>query len=1038
MKPFLLSLLLSCVFGALDVPAKTIADWQFEVPAGTEPNAIADTAGQVKFDGSVAGVTVTDGVLRARRSMPGLAALHAPLPVLPREQELWLVAELSDWHFTGKPGEYVSFGFVEQPPPTDVSLSPEESIEPVLAEARLLRTRPERANINGRAGGLGGTTGLDVGPGLRVPLVEKKTTFIALRYDPATHTYTALSKQEGGAWKFAGHGATDIRRRPKFVRLAFFNVMNDTAEEGAGIRRLTVATTPPADLPPDVLPDLPFITAPAWAVCDAATGEIIGGKEVDTPAKIASINKTMTAHLVCKLAAKDPKVLDEIITCTPASEAVGGSSSGLPAGDRLTVRDALYALMLPSSNDIGVLFAEHFAPRFAPPETPLPSYIPAARAHFIAEMNREAKALGMKSTTYRSPFGDGGTANDRTSTPRDLLLLARAAMQNELFREVVGTTHHQATVNKPDGSTRTIEWKNSNFLLGTNGITGIKTGTTVSAKACLLSSREVDGRGFFAVVLGTEPAGRRFVDTMNIYRWAARQKPAQPKASAHDYDVILRNGTLIDGTGAPGRVADLAIKDGRIAAIGKVRGGAASVVDAKGLAVAPGFIDVHSHADRNLGSRPTGINYLRMGVTTVVTGNCGGSPVNIAETFAKYEKNGIGLNTAILIGHNSVRRKAMDGSFNRPPTPEELDQMKALVDQAMKDGAVGLSTGLWYVPGTYSDSEEVVELAKVAAAHGGIYASHMRDESTKIRDSLDELFRVAREAKIPAHVSHIKLWGASSWNQADEILGLIGKARAEGLRITQDQYVYTAASTGVSVYIPSWSRESGPESFETKLANPEFKEKVIAGMKDILKLEGFPDYSHVVIVSFGDDPALSGLNIKQAALKLRGADALEDQIEILLDLHQKGGASGVFHCMNEKDLQRFLSDPHTMLAADASVRQSALSPSMPHPRGAGNNARLLGRYVRELKVLTLEDAVRRMTSLPAQTFGIKNRGALKKGAWADVVVFDPATVADHATFENPQPFATGFKHVFVNGVEAVTADNLTEARAGRVIRHNAD
>lgn len=504
-------------------------------------------------------------------------------------------------------------------------------------------------------------------------------------------------------------------------------------------------------------------------------------------------------------------------------------------------------------------------------------------------------------------------------------------------------------------------------------------------------------------------------------------------AAAEEYDVVLRGGQVIDGTGSPARQADVAIKDGLIVAVGEVaRGSAAQEFDVSGYVVAPGFIDVHSHADSNIRRRPEAENYLRMGVTTLVTGNCGGSPVAIGAYFESLEENGIATNVATLVGHSAIRRRAMDGSFDRAPTAEELAEMRALTTRAMRDGALGLSTGLIYVPATYSETDELVELAKVAAEHGGIYVSHMRNEAAEIMGALEELFEIARKAEIPAQVSHIKLAGESNWGGAREVLDAIEEARSEGLEITQDQYVYTASSTGIGNRIPAWVRDSGRAAFRKRMQDPEVKTRVVREMKEAVAGNRTRDYSHAMIAFYRHDPSLNGLRIPEAAKKARGSDSLEDQIELILDIHANGGAQGVFHSMNEEDLQTFLQHPNTMFAADASVRN--FGSGVPHPRGYGNNARVLGRYVRELGLLELEEAVRRMTSLPAETFRISRRGEIQEGFHADIVVFDPATVTDLATFEEPHQYATGFKHVFVNGSEVVRDDEHLGALPGMVLR----
>lgn len=505
-------------------------------------------------------------------------------------------------------------------------------------------------------------------------------------------------------------------------------------------------------------------------------------------------------------------------------------------------------------------------------------------------------------------------------------------------------------------------------------------------------------------------------------------------AKAQTFDLVLRHGRVVDGTGNPAYFADVGIKDGRIAAIGKVPGEAKQELDVRGLMVAPGFIDVHTHADE-VAERPAAENFLRMGVTTIIVGNCGGSALDVAKFYGEIELNKISINAATLIGHNTVREKAMGGSFDREPTPQELEAMKGYVDQAMKDGAVGLSTGLIYLPGVFSKSAEIVELAKVVSAYGGIYASHMRHEDSKIFEALDEVIRVAREAKIRAEVSHIKLAGERAWHQADKVLAFLDKARAEGVDITQDQYAYTASSTTMRQLIPDEAFDGGKKTFMEIIGNPAKKAKLVADMKQKLANRGREDYAYAVIASYRHDRSLNGLNIVEAARKVRGSATLEDQIEMVLELEKNGSASGVFHGMNEQDLATFMRHPNTMIACDSGLRK--LGEGVPHPRGYGNNARVLGRYVRELKVLRLEDAIRKMSSLPANTFQLKSRGLLREGDWADVAVFDPDKVSDPATYNDPHHYAVGFPHVLVNGVPVILNNEYTGAKPGKGLRHTA-
>jgi N-acyl-D-amino-acid deacylase len=508
---------------------------------------------------------------------------------------------------------------------------------------------------------------------------------------------------------------------------------------------------------------------------------------------------------------------------------------------------------------------------------------------------------------------------------------------------------------------------------------------------------------------------------------------AEP-ACAETYDLIIRRGRVADGTGNPGFFADVAIKDGHIAALGRIAGEAKAEIDAKGMIVAPGFIDVHTHADE-LADMPVAENFLRMGVTTIVAGNCGSSALDVAKAFREIEDKAVCPNFATLIGHGTVREKAMGGSFNRPPTTDELEKMRGLVRQAMEDGAVGLSTGLIYAPSVYGQTDEIIELATVTARYDGIYATHQRNEGTGIIGSLDEIIRIAREAGIRAEVSHIKLAGEKAWGRAEEVLAHIEKARAEGLDITQDQYAYTASSTGMSQLIPDDALEGGREALRKRLDDPAQKAKIVEGMRAKIRDRGRSDYAYAVIASYRHDKSYNGLNIVEAAKKMRGTDTLDDQIETILEIQRNGGASGVFHGINEDDLKVFMRHPNTMIACDSGLRK--LGEGVPHPRGYGDNARVLARYVRELKVLRLEDAIRKMTSLPATTFRFAGRGLLREGNWADIVVFDPEKVRDVSTFNDPHHYSEGFRHVLVNGVPVIKDDQLTGARPGKVLRHQA-
>jgi N-acyl-D-amino-acid deacylase len=506
------------------------------------------------------------------------------------------------------------------------------------------------------------------------------------------------------------------------------------------------------------------------------------------------------------------------------------------------------------------------------------------------------------------------------------------------------------------------------------------------------------------------------------------------QSGAQDYDLIVRHGRLVDGTGNPAYFADVAVSHGRIAAVGPMAGrvAAKAEIDATGLIIAPGFIDVHTHAD-DLADAPEAQNFLRMGVTTVVVGNCGESKLDVAQFFRDLDQKQVSINAATLIGHNTIREKAMGGDFDREPTETELNTMGTLVEQAMKEGAVGLSTGLIYLPGVFSKTAEIVELAKVVAANGGIYTSHIRHEDSRIFGALEEVFSIAREARIRAEISHIKLSGERAWGKADKVLGLIEKARAQGLDITQDLYAYTASSTGLRQTIPDWAFEGGRERFLEILKDTDRKRKLVESMKEQLRARGRGDYAYAVIASNYLDPSLNGMNVVEAARKLRGNNSLDDQVEAIFMIEESGPADAVFHGINEEDMRQFLCHPNTMIASDSGVHVPGAG--VPHPRGYGNNARVLGRYVRELRVLRLEDAVRKMTSLPASVFGLKDRGQVRQGFWADLVLFDPAKVSDPANFAEPHHYATGIPHVLVNGVPVIKDDQYTGARPGQGLRH---
>ena len=497
------------------------------------------------------------------------------------------------------------------------------------------------------------------------------------------------------------------------------------------------------------------------------------------------------------------------------------------------------------------------------------------------------------------------------------------------------------------------------------------------------------------------------------------------------YDLLITNGRIVDGTGNPWFRADVAVKDGRIARIGHINPREArQVIDARGAIVAPGFIDVHTHVE-SIYRQPDAENFVRMGVTSLVTGNCGYSETDIGKFLGRIKEQPLAVNLATLVAHGSVRSKVM-GLVDRAPTPEELQKMEDLVEQAMKDGAVGLSTGLIYVPGVYAKTDEIVALARVVARYNGLYATHMRNEGTEVVDAIRESINIGEQAGLPVEISHFKISARKLWGKSDVTLGLVRDARRRGLTVTVDQYAYTASSTSLDVRLPDWALEGGREEGKKRLADKATRERVVREMKEGLKKSGFKDYDYAVVASYEPNPAFNGKSIKEIARLARGKDDLDNQIAQILEMYEHGGAGMVYHGMDEDDVKEIMREPFTMIASDSGVRK--FGEGMPHPRGYGNNARVLGHYVRELRLISLEDAVRKMTSLPAQTFNLRDRGLLREGFAADIVVFDEATVGDRATYEQPHQYASGINYVFVNGEAVLANGEMTKARPGQALK----
>jgi N-acyl-D-amino-acid deacylase len=497
------------------------------------------------------------------------------------------------------------------------------------------------------------------------------------------------------------------------------------------------------------------------------------------------------------------------------------------------------------------------------------------------------------------------------------------------------------------------------------------------------------------------------------------------------YDVLIRGGRIVDGTGTPGMLADVGVRNGRIASLGALPSATGDlIIEAKGMIVAPGFVDVHTHADE-IAEHPEAAHFARMGVTTVVAGNCGGSALDVGAAFAAIEKDGIAVNFATLVGHNTVRREVM-GTARRQVAADELQRMQGLVRKAMADGAVGFSTGLQYVPGTYAEASEIVALARVAGETGGVYATHMRNEGTELEAAVQEAIAVGEAAHCPVQISHLKVDAPSRWGASAQALALIDAARTRGVDVQADLYVYDAASSTIGIRFPSWVLEGGQDRIRERLDDPVQWAKIKTEMRGLIRERGIENYGFARIASYANDPSLNGLSIPEAARRLLGADDLDAQMETMRRILHAGGASMVYQFMSEDDIGRILRHPQVAIASDSGL--NVLGEGVPHPRGYGNTVRALGRYVREQKTIALEEAIRKMTSLPATHFGLVDRGVIAEGKAADLVVFDQARVADQATYEKPHQYPVGIVHVLVNGVAVVEGGASTKARPGKALR----
>ncbi len=527
-------------------------------------------------------------------------------------------------------------------------------------------------------------------------------------------------------------------------------------------------------------------------------------------------------------------------------------------------------------------------------------------------------------------------------------------------------------------------------------------------------------------------------------------------------DLLIQNGTLIDGTGAPLRHADLGIVGERIVALGDLAGAqAARTLDATGRYVAPGFIDIHTHTDETIFINPKMESKIQQGVTLEVSGNCGSSVApllgaarenldnifearhnieltwtTVGEYLERVEQTGIATNYLVLVGQGTLRASVM-GFAMRPPADAELTTMQQLLAESIAQGAWGISTGLIYPPSAYASMDELVALCQIAAAHGGVYTSHIRNEGDRLLEAVTEALAIGERAGIRVQLSHHKAAGKRNWGKVHESLALIEQARARGLVACADQYPYVASSTGLGTVIPNWAHEGGRDQLVARLRDPETRARIGAEVRDARPGWENPavdsGWHNILIVGLESERALQGKSVWEIAER-RGSDPVETSFDLLIE--NQGGVQVVIFSMSEDDVQTVMRVPWVSVGSDSTARAPAgpLAAVQCHPRAYGTFPRVLGKYVREEKILTWEQAIAKMTARPAQMLGVPQRGEIRAGYFADLVVFDPATIADTATFTAPHQFPVGMDYVIVNGTLAVDHGTQTEARAGRVLR----
>ncbi len=515
-----------------------------------------------------------------------------------------------------------------------------------------------------------------------------------------------------------------------------------------------------------------------------------------------------------------------------------------------------------------------------------------------------------------------------------------------------------------------------------------------------------------------------------------------PEPAPAPFSVVLAGGTLYRGDGGDPTVADLGLRGDRIAAIGDLGDQAAELrLDVRGLAVAPGFIDIHNHAVRLNPERsgifhsPDAENLIRQGVTSVIGGPDGSSPLPIGATLAALEASPAAVNYGTFVGHGSIRG-AIVGPDDRPATRDEIAAMRAAVAEAMEQGAFGLSSGLVYAPGSFAPTEELVELAAEAGRHGGIYITHMRQEGLEIIASVAETIAIAERARVPAQITHHKIIGASMWGRSVETLAMVNAALARGLDLSIDQYPYTASSTRLTVLFPRWALDGDAKTRRARLVDPEQRERIRqAIVTSMIEDRGGNDPAKVALADCSWNPALNGKDLSEVLGEQGRPVTVDEAAALVIELREAGGCTAVYHAIDEADVVRIMRHPRSMVASDGGIE--APGNGVPHPRNYGAFARVLGHYARERGALSLQQAIHKMSGMPAARIGLADRGTLAPGSIADVTVFDPDRIIDRATFEDPHQYAEGVHHVFVAGRAVLLEGETTGARPGRVLRSGA-